>query len=41
MFLFTAIVTPVTCRLEAAVAVDGLKVTAAFVEGAPPGAGVR
>jgi hypothetical protein len=41
MFLFMAIVTPVTCRLAAAVAVDGSIVTAAFVEGAPPGAGVR
>ena len=37
MFLFMPVVTPVTCRLAATVAVDGLNVTAVFVEGAPPG----
>ena len=41
MFLFMPIVTPVTCRLAAAAAVDGPDATAVFVAGAPPGAGVR
>ncbi|MDP1647877.1 MAG: hypothetical protein Q8M01_06725 [Rubrivivax sp.] len=41
MFLFMPIAELLTCRLAAAVAVGGLNVTGVFVEGAPPGAGVR
>jgi len=41
MFLFTPIVELLARRLAAAVVVDGLNVSGVFVEGAPPGAGVR
>jgi hypothetical protein len=41
MFLFMPIAELLACRLAAAVAVGVLNVTGVFVDGAPPGAGVR
>jgi len=41
MFLFTPIDEPLARRLAAEAVVDGLNVSGVFVEGAPPGAGVR